>query len=160
MCTEPSMPNSLRIDDAVWELGTPLQRAEWVTLICDLLDEGVVSIQGATRARALTIDSCRIYVETEPACCVLVWNDAMTNYAAEYIQIIRRLMDRNLHVAQVEAIDMAKKVVHDRAARGLAELAPGLADSHETYRRLFSLLVSLRENTTLLPAAHGHHFRA
>jgi hypothetical protein len=51
---------------------------------------------------------------------------------------------------------MAKKVVHDHGAKALAANAGHLADKHEAFRRLFSLIVALCEDTTTLPAAHRH----
>jgi hypothetical protein len=54
---------------------------------------------------------------------------------------------------------MAKKVVHDKAARLLGEELAALAGEHEGYRRLFSLVVSLFVDTTRLPLTHRHAMR-
>ena len=59
-------------------------------------------------------------------------------------------------LARLEALDMAKKVTHDKAGRMIRRLAPDLGLDLETARRLFSLLFSLRVDTTKLLGAHGH----
>jgi len=54
------------------------------------------------------------------------------------------------------AFDMAKKVVHDAGAKTLARALPELARDHETYRRLFSLLLAVVVDVTKLPGAIAH----
>ena len=55
-----------------------------------------------------------------------------------------------------KALDMAKKVTHDRVGRLLKRELRGLGFDLETSRRLFTLLLSLRVDTTKLPGVHGH----
>jgi hypothetical protein len=51
---------------------------------------------------------------------------------------------------------MAKKVTHDDAGRKLQRLCRPLGADHDTCRRLFSLLLALRVDTTRLTGIHGH----
>jgi uncharacterized protein (UPF0262 family) len=76
----------------------------------------------------------------------------------EYLRVMRKLHDDDgaPHSARYAAFDMAKKVVHDAAAKTLAAAMPGLAPDHETYRRLFSLFFSLVVDVTRIPGAGAH----
>ncbi|MBW2223750.1 MAG: UPF0262 family protein [Deltaproteobacteria bacterium] len=56
----------------------------------------------------------------------------------------------------MEALDMAKKVTHDRAGRVLKRELRDVGFDLETSRRLFTLLLSLRVDTTRLVGIHGH----
>ena len=56
----------------------------------------------------------------------------------------------------MEALDMAKKVTHDRAGRVLKRELRQFGLDFETARRLFTLLLSLRVDTTRLTGIHGH----
>lgn len=82
-------------------------------------------------------------------------------HVQEYLAIIRRLDEGAGHreTSWVEAVDMAKKVVHDTAGRALAATVPVLSDDLEPYRRLFTLLLSLVVDTTRLVHARGHSRR-
>ncbi len=81
---------------------------------------------------------------------------ALDPVASEYLDVIRRLDDDGISSARAEALDMAKKVVHDDAARRLAALMPELGQDHEVRRRFFSLFVALAHDTTRLGRAHRH----
>ncbi|MBW1831057.1 MAG: UPF0262 family protein, partial [Deltaproteobacteria bacterium] len=73
----------------------------------------------------------------------------------EYIDIVRQIADAD-GVNQMEALDMAKKVTHDRAGRVLKRELRDVGFDLETSRRLFTLLLSLRVDTTRLVGIHGH----
>lgn len=82
--------------------------------------------------------------------------DVMRPHFREYCDICHRMwmIDEGSHSARLEALDMGKKVAHDRAARTLmAHCAPLFAD-HATARRLFSLLVSLHFDTGRMTRGH------
>jgi uncharacterized protein (UPF0262 family) len=59
-------------------------------------------------------------------------------------------------LARLEALDVAKKVTHDKAGRLLQRRCVDLEIDHPTARRLFSLLFALRVDTTRLHGVHGH----
>jgi hypothetical protein len=145
---------NLRVADDVWDAGSELQRAEWRTLLADLLDEGNL-FPGEASLTEIRIGPSHVSVVSLRITRTL-WSPELDTHAQEYLRTIRLLMDENANSSRFLALDMGKKVVHDRAARALAALAPDVCDAHETYRRLFSLLVSLRVDTTKLPTAHGH----
>ncbi len=76
----------------------------------------------------------------------------------EYLEIISQLGDsrRALGLSRMEALDMAKKVVHDRAGRLLMRRCRALGFDLDSGRRLFSLWVALSSDTTRLgePVTH------
>jgi hypothetical protein len=150
---------NIRIHEEVWASGSDLQRTEWRTLLVDLIDEGTLFPGEALLADSeVSLGPSHVSVVSLRVTRTL-WSPELEGHAREYLRVIRQLMEESPHSSRFEALDMGKKVVHDQAARTLRELAPDVCDTHETYRRLFSLLVALRNDTTKLPTAHGHHGR-
>ena len=84
--------------------------------------------------------------------------DALATLVTEYVDIVRQIAkdDASGGLARLEALDMAKKVVHDRAAQMLQHACEGFGMDHATARRLFTLLLGLRVDTTRLVGVHGH----
>lgn len=85
--------------------------------------------------------------------------EALGDVLNEYLGIVRKLGREDVHgsVFDIEALDMAKKVVHDRAGRMLRRALREFGLDLEAARRLFSLFVSLIVDTTLIVGVHGHH---
>jgi uncharacterized protein (UPF0262 family) len=83
---------------------------------------------------------------------------ALRSHVDEYLAVIKRLQHdtQNPRSSQLHTLDMAKKVVHDASAKALARELPGFGRDHESYRRLFSLLLSLCVDVTKLPGARAH----
>jgi len=80
------------------------------------------------------------------------------HHVDEYLAIIKNMQasDASVHSSSMYLLDMAKKVVHDAGAKTLARALPELARDHETYRRLFSLLLAVVVDVTKLPGAIAH----
>jgi uncharacterized protein (UPF0262 family) len=79
----------------------------------------------------------------------------LAEHINEYVDIMRQIAEaRGLN--RLEALDMAKKVTHDRAARALKREIREFQLGHEALRRLFTLMLSLRVDTTRLMGVHGH----
>ncbi len=157
----------LRIDEATWESATPLRRAEWRSACDDLLRE--CEFSSALEGRYLLVtkkNDAEIFLEAvddEGAVETLftIARASLDAPIAEYLAIIRR-MDENAHerdAAWFEAVDMAKKVVHDRAARVLASTVSELSTDLATLRKVFTLVLGLFVDTTTLHHARGHGFR-
>lgn len=156
---------AVRIDEALWSAAPAPRRKEWSTLIADLLrdenpwparvgctlvvgcDEDVVAFRFASREWPFLEE------ETEAA---LVPRGELRPIVEEYVAVIDRMGEDDIHPMRMEALDMAKRVVHDGGARRLGELVPELAPSLQARRRLFSLLVSVLEDTSHRPWAHRH----
>jgi hypothetical protein len=151
----------LVIDEASWEAATPLRREEWRTLTTDLLR------LGTPFGALLASEDDDVVLRPDPTGfhfivggnggqTFTIGRGDLSRLIDEYIAVIRRLSDDSLQESQIEALDMAKKVVHDDAARRIGSLVPELSSDVELLRRTFSLLVALAIDTTRLERAHRH----
>ena len=82
-------------------------------------------------------------------------HEALSEHITEYVDIVRQIGSAQ-GVNQMEALDMAKKVTHDRAGRMLRQALRNFGFDHESSRKLFTLLLSLRVDTTKLVGIHSH----
>jgi uncharacterized protein (UPF0262 family) len=154
----------VRIDDALWEPASRLRRQEWRTLVTDLVDEATFLAAGPrvhlrVAARGLAAEVIAMTDSGEALLALEVAGERLGPFVDEYMAIVRRMTADDLHPSRLEALDMAKKVVHDKASRLLAEELAPLAGDHESFRRLFSLIVALFVDTTALPLTHRHVMR-
>jgi uncharacterized protein (UPF0262 family) len=156
----------LRLHEPFWEAATPLRRMEWRTAIEDLVAEGrfheridgtyVLVIPGTSEFVLEFLDE-----EGEVLERTTIHLDTVAPSIAEYVDVIRRLdqVDQDgvrRDLTHIESLDMAKKVVHDKAARELSRAQPDLALDLATYRRLFTLLFTAHVDTTRMVHARGH----
>lgn len=160
------MIKELRLDESVWETGNPMRRAEWRASIDDLVGHAQLTTAYAGHYVLLSMTPawCKLEFldeEGEVKHHAVIEFSLLDPHVREYLAIIRRLDEGAGHreASWVEAVDMAKKVVHDTAARTLESALPDLSTDHETYRRLFTLLLSLLVDTTMLVHARGHRSR-
>jgi len=89
-----------------------------------------------------------LYSETIP-------HETLSEHITEYVDIVRQIASAE-GVNHMEALDMAKKVTHDRAGRVLRRELRDFGFDHEGTRKLFTLLLSLRVDTTKLSGIHRH----
>jgi hypothetical protein len=147
----------IRVIEALWTEASALRRQEWRTLIADLLDGSEIAPHAERIVVALDGEAIRFTLHGESVIEDVAVSHALVGpHIDEYMTIIRRMVEDEVPAPRLEVLDMAKKVVHDRAARALAEHAPTLARGHEAFRRIFSFVVALHVDTTRLPAAHRH----
>lgn len=151
-----------RIDEDSWAEATELRRVEWRTAIDDLL-AAVLSPRFTDRYALLTAESSAMRLDFlddggDVQDTVTIPFAVLEPHVKEYLAIIRRLDEGAGHreTSWVEAVDMAKKVVHDSAGRALAATLPDFSDDLEAHRRLFTMLLSLMVDTTHLVHARGH----
>jgi uncharacterized protein (UPF0262 family) len=151
-----------RIDEATWAAATPMRHAEWRAAIDDLRS-AELSPRFANRYALLTAGSTTMRLdflddEGDVRETLNVPLAVLDPHVKEYLAIIRRLDEGAGHRAAswIEAVDMAKKVVHDSAGRALAETVPHFSDDLEAHRRLFTMLLALIVDTTQLVHARGH----
>jgi uncharacterized protein (UPF0262 family) len=151
----------IRIHEPTWSAAATERRREWSLLIAELLDrhppdEGdgqrliITPLEG--KSTTLRFENLDGRVASE----ISLPSEVLHPHFREYCEICQRMwmLDEGSHSARVEALDMGKKVAHDRAARTLMQLcAPRFAD-HATARCLFSLLVSLHFDTERM--RHGY----
>ena len=149
------------MDEPLWVAASRARHDDWRTTIVDLLDDGGlgqphhhelrVGLAGTDVLLRLHGDGAEVEEYTVPS-------DSLAALIGEYLHVIGRMQDSEVSESssKMQALDMAKKVVHDNGARVLAAAAPNVASSHETYRRLFTLVLSVVVDVTALPGAKAH----
>ncbi|HEX7665432.1 MAG TPA: UPF0262 family protein [Polyangiaceae bacterium] len=161
-----SAPADVRIDESTWDSGTPLRKAEWRSACDDLLRETDFHAPFAGGYVLATLDHDRVLLEAldddgKVSESFAVERASLAKPIDEYVAIIRRLDDnaQDRDGSWFEAVDMAKKVVHDEAARVLKKTVPGLSSDLGTLRKTFTLLLALFLDTTTMHHARGHGWR-
>ena len=155
--------NHIHIDDGTWAKADEARRREWEVTIRELTTPGESVIRAD--AETLTVEqteqgvllSLRDDANRELAE-VSIPHDRLSDLITEYVDIVRQIAraDAIGGVQRLEALDMAKKVTHDKAARFLERRCRPFSIDHPTARRLFTLLLVLRIDTTRLIGVHGH----
>jgi len=146
------------LDERTLQRGSEAQRVEWENSILALLSNSTCNIDAPA---TLSIEHreqqfvLRFDAEGERIATVAVDHELLAEQITEYLDTVRQITDAD-SPNQMEALDMAKKVTHDRAGRVLKRELRELGFDLETSRRLFTLLLSLKVDTTLLPGIRGH----
>ena len=135
---------------------------EWEVTILELLDplELVMREDADALSIRLSEQATELQLRDKDAqllATVTVPHDVLNDFIAEYVDTVRQMArgDR-VGLARLEALDMAKKVVHDKAGRRLKQQLRPFQIDHPTARRFFTLLLCLRVDTTRLTGVHGH----
>jgi uncharacterized protein (UPF0262 family) len=146
------------LDDRTVQRGSEPQRAEWEANIRELLAKATCKLDTPA---TLFIDHgerefvLRFATDGETVATVVVDQELLSEHIAEYLDVVRQITQAD-SLNQMEALDMAKKVTHDRAGRVLKRELREVGFDLETSRRLFTLLLSLKVDTTRLPGLRGH----
>jgi len=156
--------HTVRIDERLWSSASVLRKQDWRIIIHD-----IVSGELPWPSR----DACTLVVDGDDHHIQFVFRSdshaderltiarsSIAPIVKEYTDLIKKLSAGHHHDAHFEALDMAKRVVHDTGARKLAGLLPGVGANFETNRRLFSLVVSLTIDVTRLGPYPGHRHHA
>jgi uncharacterized protein (UPF0262 family) len=136
---------AIRIQDRSWETASAARRQEWRALIADLLAHEAPWPSRPACDLTIAWDDEELRLTFASAGGIETTRLARADFdkvLSEYLGIIKRLGDEDLPMAQAEAIDMAKRVVHDDAGRRMGVLLPELSDRLEVQRRFFSLVVA------------------
>ena len=154
----PSMV-SIRIDDELHKSASNQRKADWSVLLGEL--ELAEELWPARSCSSVVFgrDDAGVRVRFVSDAGVDVITLAKSEIEAElneYLAVILRLEEEDIPMARLEALDMAKRVVHDQAAKRLAELWPDLSPSLETRRRAWSLVVAVLIDTTGRRMGHGY----
>jgi uncharacterized protein (UPF0262 family) len=147
------------IDEQALQRGSEAQRIEWEANVRELLSKAGSTIEGAKTLHLSVTEQgfaldFRGDGEREMGV-VTIPHELLSEHVTDYIDIVRQMAGA-AGVNQLEALDMAKKVTHDRAGRTLKRQLRGFGFDLESSRRLFTLLLSLRVDTTRLVGIHGH----
>ena len=155
-----------RLDEATWQSATDARKLDWTILLRELVEHGefaetlagryllATPSEGHVTIAALDEDGAVAHEER-------VASEPLKGTIAEYIAIIDQLDGSGRHrdTEWFATLDMAKKVVHDRAAAALLESGIAASTEKATLRRLFSLLFALHVDTSRLRYANGHRDR-
>jgi uncharacterized protein (UPF0262 family) len=147
------------LDEGTLQRGSEDQRAEWDANSRALLDEAACNFEESASLR-VTVDERQFVLRFENGTGaglgeVVVDYEPLSKTVVEYLDIVRQMSTAD-SLNQMEALDMAKKVTHDRAGRLLKRALRDYGFDLETSRRLFTLLLSLKVDTTRLPGLRGH----
>jgi uncharacterized protein (UPF0262 family) len=147
------------LDERALARGSSAQRAEWETSIRELLDAAVCNLEPPSRLTVTVTERDFLLafesMESAPFGTVTISYDQLSNHVTEYLDIVRQITSAD-SLNQMEALDMAKKVTHDRAGRVLKRELRKFGVDLETSRHLFTLLLSLKVDTTRLAPLRGH----
>jgi uncharacterized protein (UPF0262 family) len=148
----------LLADDVTWRVATRPRRAEWLQAIGELVEEGEVEAAGES--------PLRIYVTILPDRIDAAFHDAtgaevgrielprtvIAPVFREYMTLLQSIGAQGAegYSPQVEALDIARRLVHNDAADLLMRHARDVAPSHKTARRLFTLFTLMTHDTTKL----------
>ena len=153
--TAPDRLSNIRIDDAGLPTPTPEIEQERAVAIFDLLERNSFALASADapdgpydlhlgiRDRRLAF---ALSTDAGPAAEFHLSLGPFRQVVKDYWQICKAYFDavKNLPPSQIEAIDMARRGIHDEGARILQERLEGKAEvDKDTARRLFTLICVL-----------------
>lgn len=151
--------HSVQIDERTLQRGSEAQRVEWEAIVRELLSRAKSNIEEPARLDvSVTEQGFEIEFHTDgqqELGTIVIQHQLLSEHITEYIDIVRQIAEAD-GLNQLEALDMAKKVTHDRAGRVLKRELRDFGFDLETSRRLFTLLLSLRVDTTRIVGIHGH----
>jgi len=147
------------LDERLAERGSDAQRADWNTNVRELLANASCKIDGSARLHVRLVERGfeleLVSTDAGSLGTVTVEHEALSAHIDEYLDIVRQMTSAD-SLNQMEALDMAKKVTHDRAGRVLKRALRDYGFDLVTSRRLFTLLLSLKVDTTRLAGLRGH----
>ena len=150
------------IDELTWRSAPELRRHEWRLAIDELLDEHAFEHDPVEVDLEIELGKHRTILrflrDGEAVATGHVDHATMRAHVDDYVAICKKMgaLDQGSGSAKVEALDMAKKLAHDAAARTLASMLDGVKPDLRTSRRLFTLLLTLYVDTSRLAMVHAH----
>ena len=147
------------IDERTLQRGSEAQQFEWEAIVRALLSKAKVVFEEPTTLHVSVTEQQFILDfradDGTTRGTVTLPHELLSVHITEYVDIVRQIANAE-SINQMEALDMAKKVTHDRAGRILKRELRDFGVDLETCRRLYTLLLSLRVDTTRLTGIHGH----
>ncbi|MBX3252059.1 MAG: UPF0262 family protein [Myxococcales bacterium] len=156
------MLETVTIDPRTWSEASEARRLEWGATIREMLTPGEALLREDAHALYIEVTQQAFHLRLLDAgggllAEVSIPHDALADLVHEYVDVVRELARVDVGgLTRVEALDMAKKVTHDKAGRLVQRRCADFGLDHPTARRLFSLLFAIRVDTTRLHGVHGH----
>ncbi|WP_438025353.1 UPF0262 family protein [Sorangium sp. So ce233] len=152
--------HAIRIEERLWSSASPLRRQEWRTITTDMVSGEPPWPSREPCTLIAGYDDRHLHFvftgSSRSDDALAVARADIAPLVSEYADLIKKLSGGDFHAAHIEALDMAKRVVHDAGARRIGALLPDLSPSFATRRRFFSLVVSLTVDTTRLGPLPPH----
>lgn len=158
---QPTPLSDVLIDEMTWSCAPRPRRAEWQQAIAELIEEGTFFFDHSAQPQAARPAALHGRVEIQPdgvrlSLCTAggaevgrmeLKHSVLAPLLREYIQKLSAF-DAGLDglgsdAAQFEAMDIARRLIHDDAAELVQRSCVGARPDHKTARRLFTLLVLL-----------------
>lgn len=155
--------DDIRLDESLWQGAPETRRAEWRLAIEEVLEENDLSLPpgaGVLHIAVTPAETLLVFAasrERAQGLTLALPRAALAPHLTGYVDVCRQMADAGS--ARLEALDMAKKLAHDAAARALVPFLEPLAPDHATCRRLFTLLLTVHVDTTKLAPYHLGHRR-
>lgn len=150
------------IDERTWCSATDARRGEWRAAIQGLTRPDAPDVLPGSARLHLAVEGERTFLRlfdaagAELAVATLT-RELLAPHFEEYVDIVRQMSRTDgSGRARLEALDMAKKVAHDRAGRAIRRACRQLGGDLELARRLYTLLLVVHVDTTRLVGVHGH----
>ena len=153
------------METALWASVPEERRQEWRLAIRELIDDHLFRVEQSPLLLRVSWDEAvvRLRFETVPGeivADIAVPRVRLDHQMQLYVAICRQLsaLDaRQASLAEVAALDQAKRDTHDQCARDLLGDLDAVGPTHDTARRVFTLLVVLLVDTTRLSALQRPH---
>jgi uncharacterized protein (UPF0262 family) len=155
------------IDDVTWGCATRIRRAEWLQQITELSEESRFDV--LYQAGDAPVSALRAYITVEPTSLRVVFHDERGDERGhielsrgvigpvfrEYFSLLSAIstMGAGAYSPQVEALDIARRLMHNDAADLVIRHATRVVPDHRTARHLFTLFLLVTHDTTRLHTA-------
>ncbi len=152
------MLTAILLDDAAWTQVGEARHQEWRLAIREILDEHVFRVDHDRWLLRLSWTDAALSVRCEsPAAGVFaevsVPRGELDPLVRDYAEICRELSTLDagpVDTKKLTVLDQAKRDAHDTAGKLLARHLDAVGPTHDTARKLFTLLVVLWVDTTQL----------
>ena len=157
----PLRLKELWLDEAMWTRGSAARRVEWRAAIRDFIETAELEAPASDEGWPSELTSCLTLESNglrwslgatveEPRLHLALPRPRLQPIVDEYMQICVELGRPGQPAPRVEALDIAKRLVHNEGGEVLVGLASPLGLSHETGRRLFTVVVTVLVDTTVV----------
>ena len=153
----------IRIDEEIWGSAPEARRLEWRAAIRGLLQAADEGMRAEGDRLWLSLSEQAVLLELRDAqgstrIALSLPHDLLARLIQEYVDIVRQMGhdDGFGGVRRLATLDLAKRATHDQAGRVLVRACRPLGLEHEAARRLFTLLLGLRVDTSRLGGVGWH----